>query len=269
MAEITRQRVQEAYTSSHVGNPARASGFVILNTNLATLNRGSSAPGVFAEAIWDTDLTDGAGNHSTMIAVDVPSDARVFVPFYVCTATLTSTDASGPCAITKVTTSTSGAGKFQIYGSLPVSSKFNEALPSSVVTGAPPTYQASLTVPVSGTYLPASPAAGSTLGEYTTGSNGAVNNVAMFNQYLDGTDNGVATLIVPLNFSNTTTTFYGSVGAATVLGSEPWGIPVNGLTRLTAAVVDAFGFTFTAVDANNVSATVSNARVMLGGYFAG
>jgi hypothetical protein len=267
MAEITRQRVQESYTSSHAGNPARASGFVILNTNLATLNRGDAAPGIFAEAIWDSDLSNGASNHSTMIAVDVPSDARVFVPFYVCTATLTSIDASGPCAITKVaTTASTGAGKFQIYGSVPVSSNFNQALPSSIVTGAAPTYQASLTVPVSGTYL----AANTTLGEYTTASNGAINNVAMFNQYLDGTDGGVATLIAPLNFGgSSTTTFYGSVSPATVLGSEPWGIPVNGLTRLTATVVDAFGFTFTASDANNTSATVSNARVMLGGYFAG
>lgn len=266
MAEITRQRVQEAYTASQVGNPARASGFVILNTNLATLNRGDAVGGVFAEAIWDSDLSNGAGNHSTMIAVDVPTDARVFVPYYVCTATVTSTDASGPCAITKVTTSGSGAGKWQIYGSVPVSSNFNQSLPSGVVTGAPPTYQASLTVPVSGFYGQATT---TILGEYTTGSNGTVNNVALFNQYLDGTDGGVATLIAPVNFGATTMTFHGSVGAATVLGSEPWGIPVNGLTRLTACVTDAFAFTFTAVDANNTSATVSNARVMLGGFFAG
>lgn len=266
MADITRQRIQEAYKSNQIANPSRASGFVILNTNLATTNRGDSTAGVMAEAIWDNDLTVGASNHSNMIAVDVPTDARVFVPFYVCTATVTSIDGSAPCAITSVSTSGSGAGKWQIYGSLPVSSSFNQTNPSGIVTGAAPSYQPSITIPVSGSLV----AINVPIGTYSGTANGAVNNVAMFNQYLDGaTDGGVATTIFPVNFGGTTTTFYGSVGAATVLGSEPWGIPVNGLTRLTAAVIDPFAFTFTAGDANNTAATVTNARVMLGGFFAG
>ena len=265
MADITRQRIQEAYKSNQIANPSRASGFVILNTNLATTNRGT-ATGVMAEAIWDNALTAGAANHSNMIAVDVPTDARVFVPFYVCTATLTSIDGAVPCAITSVSTSGSGAGKWQIYGSVPVSSSFNQTLPSGIVTGAAPSYQPSITIPVSGSLV----ALSTVLGTYSGTANGAINNVAMFNQYLDeATDGGVATTIFPLNFGGTTTTFYGSVGAATVLGSEPWGIPVNGLTRLTAAVLDPFAFTFTTADANGTAATTTNARVMLGGFFAG
>jgi len=265
MPPISRQRIQEAYKTNQIANPSRASGFVILNTNLATTNRGT-ANGVMAEAIWDDARTAGAANHSNMISVDVPTDARVFVPFYVCTATLTSIDGAIPCAITSVSTSSSGAGKWQIYGSVPVSSRFNQTLPSGIVTGAAPTYEASITVPVSGSLVAVSTA----IGTYSGTTNGAINNVALFNQYLDeATDGGVATTIFPVNFGTTTTTFYGSVGAATVLGSEPWGIPVNGLTRLTAAVIDPFAFTFTTADASGTAATTTNARVMLGGFFAG
>jgi hypothetical protein len=269
MPEISRQRVQEAYTPApSVTNPNRASDFVILNTNLATLNRGTATNGVFAEAIWDSDLTDGAANHSNMIAVDVPTDAKFFVPFWVCTATVTSGDAAGPCAITGVTTTAStGAGKLQVYGSMPVGQSFNKALPNSIVTGAAPNYAASLTVPVMGTYL----AAGTIIATYSTSASSAVNQVAMYNQYLDGTDAGVATTIIPVNMSTTTVSSWntsGAAGAGSISSVSP-GIPLNGITRMTCAVLDAFAWTFTAADANGTSATVSNARVMLGGFFAG
>jgi hypothetical protein len=273
MAEINRQRVQENYTPwSSVTNPSRASDFVILNTNLSTSNRGDATTGVFAEAIWDADLTPGAANHTNMIAVDVPVDARVFVPFWIATATATSIDGSAPCAITQIaTTASTGAGKVQIYGSVPVSSQFNKALPSSIVTNAAPNYQPSVTVPVMGLYL----AAGTTIAQYSASTGAPTGQVSMFNQYLDGTDGGVVTTIAPVTFHTSTLTSWGYVANTTATGTSglsvpnPCGIPVNGLTRITCAVVDAFGFTLTVSDANNTGATVSNARVMLGGFFAG